>query len=99
MEPQARVDRAEQAQAIGNDTRRRVGSEGVNHATMFRFAQRNKLRSHAYSRKYSRFARLDATLRLGFKTPYFRNVTSKKDTQSFFEVPLPTSLSSVVVSA
>ena len=50
---------------------------------------------HAYSRKYSRFARLDATLRLGFKTPYFRNVTSKKDTQSFFTVPLPTSLRSV----
>ena len=45
-------------------------------------------RSHAYSRKYSRFARLRL---LGFKTPYFRNVNSKKDTQSFFESPLPTS--------
>ena len=50
---------------------------------------------HAYSRKYSRFARLDATLRLGFKTPYFRNVTAKKDTQSFFTVPLPTSRISI----
>ena len=50
---------------------------------------------HAYSRKYSRFARLDATLRLGFKTPYFRNVTLKKDTQSFFEVSLPTSRISI----
>ena len=39
--------------------------------------------NHAYSRKYSRFARLRL---LGFKTPYFRNVTAKKDTQSFFVV-------------
>ena len=41
---------------------------------------------HVYSRKYSRFARLDAMLALGFKTPYFRNLPSKKDTQSFFSV-------------
>ena len=47
--------------------------------------------SHAYSRKYSRFVRLRL---LGFKTPYFRNVAVKKDTQSFFAAPLPTSLSS-----
>ena len=39
--------------------------------------------NHAYSRKYSRFARLRL---LGFKTPYFRNVTAKKDTRSFFVV-------------
>ena len=51
--------------------------------------------SHAYSRKYSRFARLRL---LGFKTPYFRNVNSKKDTQSFFESPLPTSRISFVMS-
>ena len=31
---------------------------------------------------------------LGFKAPYFRNVAVKKDTQSFFTAPLPTSLSS-----
>jgi hypothetical protein len=31
--------------------------------------------SHAYSRKYNRFARLRL---LGFKTPYFRNVAVKK---------------------
>ena len=47
--------------------------------------------SHAYSRKYSRFVRLSL---LGFKTPHFRNVDVKKDTQSFFAAPLPTSLSS-----
>ena len=47
--------------------------------------------SHAYSRKYSRFVRLRL---LGFKTPYFRNVTLKKNTQFFFSAPLPTSLSS-----
>ena len=77
MEPKARVDRAEQARATGNDTRWRVGKdEGI---------------SHAYSRKYSRFVRLRL---LGFKTPYFRNVAVKKDTQSFFTAPLPTSLSS-----
>ena len=46
---------------------------------------------HAYSRKYSRFVRLRL---LGFKIPYFRNVAVKKDTQSFFAAPLPTSLSS-----
>ncbi len=51
--------------------------------------------SHAYSRKYSRFVRLRL---LGFKASCFRNVNSKKDTQSFFESPLPTSLSSFVVS-
>ena len=45
--------------------------------------------------KYSRFARLDAILTLGFKTPYFRNVTLKKNTQFFFSAPLPTSRSSV----
>jgi hypothetical protein len=33
--------------------------------------------SHAYSRKYSRFARLRL---LGFKTPYFRNLPSKNNT-------------------
>ena len=32
---------------------------------------------HAYSRKYSRFARLRL---LGFKTPYFRNLPSKNNT-------------------
>ena len=32
---------------------------------------------HAYSRKYSRFARLDT---LGFKTPYFRNLPAKNNT-------------------
>ena len=77
MEPKARVDRAEQAQATGNDTRRRVGEDAGN--------------CHAYSRKYSRFVRLRL---LGFKTPYFRNVAVKKDTQSFLAAPLPTSLSS-----
>ena len=45
-----------------------------------------ELFGHVYSRKYSRFARLDAMLTLGFKTPYFRNLPSKKDTQSFFSV-------------
>jgi hypothetical protein len=39
--------------------------------------------SHAYSRKYSRFARLRL---LGFKTPYFRNLPSKNNTQLFFSV-------------
>ena len=36
---------------------------------------------------------LSSTLRLHSSsyTPYFRNVNSKKDTQSFFESPLPTS--------
>ena len=38
---------------------------------------------HAYSRKYSRFARLRL---LGFKTPYFRNLPSKNNTQLFFSV-------------
>jgi len=38
-------------------------------------------------------------LTLGFKTPYFRNINSKKDTQSFFESPLPTSLTSVGLRA
>ena len=47
---------------------------------------------HAYSRKYSRLVRLRA---LGFKTPYFRDLPSKNDTQSFFEVPLPTSRISI----
>ena len=38
---------------------------------------------HAYSRKYSRFVRLRL---LGFKTPYFRNLPSKNNTQLFFSV-------------
>ena len=45
--------------------------------------RRHHLCSHAYSRKYSRFARLDT---LGFKTPYFRNLPSKNNTQLFFSV-------------
>ena len=35
---------------------------------------------HAYFRKYSRFARLGT---LGFKAPYFRDLPSQKDYQSF----------------
>ena len=38
---------------------------------------------HAYFRKYTRFVRLDT---LGFKTPYFRDLPSKKDYQSFFSL-------------
>ena len=41
------------------------------------------INSHAYSRKYSRFVRLDT---LGFEAPYFRNLLLKNDTQSFFSV-------------
>ena len=51
--------------------------------------------SHAYSRKYSRFARLRL---LGFKTPYFRNLPSKNNTQLFFSVVYRLRVSSLVVS-
>ena len=44
---------------------------------------------HAYSRKYSRFVRLRL---LGFKTPYFRNLPSKNNTQLFFSVVCQLSL-------
>ena len=39
--------------------------------------------SHAYSRKYSRFVRLRL---LGFKTPYFRNVNSKRILNPFLSL-------------
>ena len=52
--------------------------------------------SHAYSRKYSRFVRLRL---LGFKTPYFRNLPSKNNTQLFFSVVYRLRVNSFVVSA
>ena len=61
-------------------------------STNLRSCQRNRLRNHSYSRKYSRFVRLRL---LGFESPYFRNLPSKKDAQSFFSAPLPTSLISI----
>ena len=47
------------------DTRLRVARSGTSDIM---------INSHAYSRKYSRFARLRL---LGFKTPYFRNVKNQ----------------------
>ena len=59
-------------------------------STNLRSCQRNRLRNHSYSRKYSRFVRLRL---LGFKTPYFRNLPSKNNTQLFFSVAYRLSLS------
>ena len=67
-----------QSQASAGDRQRHTTASGAkrNHAT-------SAFNSHAYSRKYSRFARLRL---LGFKTPYFRNLPSQNNTQLFCSV-------------
>ena len=62
-----RVMQGECIEPMHYDTRRRVARSGTSDI---------KFCSHAYSRKYSRFARLGT---LGFKTPYFRNLAYLSD--------------------
>ena len=86
MEPKARVDRAEQAQAIVNDTRRRVARSGTSDIRFY---------SHAYSRKYSRLTHFDAPLTLTAPYSLFSQSPIAKQHSVVLLGRLPPELSSV----